>query len=85
MLQIYEVYHFEKSSKELFESYINLFLKIKQEASGWPAHCVTQEDRDKYITAYLENEKIALDPSAVAFNPGRRQVAKLALNSFWGR
>jgi hypothetical protein len=34
--QIYEVWHFPESSHDLFASYINTFLKIKQEASGFP-------------------------------------------------
>jgi hypothetical protein len=41
--QIYEVWHFPKSSHNLFASYINTFLKIKQEASGFPDDCQTPE------------------------------------------
>lgn len=79
------MYHFQKSSEDLFKSYINTFLKIKQEASGWPSHCRTEEEKRMYISEYEEKEGIALDPSSIGYNPGRRQVAKLALNSFWGR
>ncbi|GIY64707.1 probable DNA polymerase [Caerostris extrusa] len=61
--EIYEVYHFPSTSDCLFKHYIDLFLKIKQESSGWPRE--------------YENN--------ICKNPGRRQVAKLALNSFWGR
>ncbi|KAG8176825.1 hypothetical protein JTE90_003453 [Oedothorax gibbosus] len=82
---IYEVYHFKESSTDLFRSYIDLFLKIKQEASGWPANCITEEDKAAYITAYQENEGIQLNPEHIAPNPGRRTVGKLCLNSFWGR
>ncbi|KAG8174576.1 hypothetical protein JTE90_022442 [Oedothorax gibbosus] len=82
---LYEVYHFKESSVTLFKSYIDLFLKIKQEASGWPAECVISDDKERYLASYLEVEGIQLDPSQIQFNPGRRAVAKLALNSFWGR
>ncbi|XP_035228516.1 uncharacterized protein LOC118200665 [Stegodyphus dumicola] len=82
---IYEVYHFQASSTSLFRSYIDLFLKIKQESSGWPSECVTEEARLKYIRQYEEREGVKLDAGKISKNPGRRQVAKLALNSFWGR
>jgi len=82
---MYEVYHFRESSQSLFKSYIDLFLKIKQESSGWPADCHTEEDKKAYVAEYLEKEGVQLDPATISKNPGRRQVAKLALNSFWGR
>lgn len=83
--QLYEVYHFKETSETLFRSYIDLFLKIKQEASGWPAECVTDADKERYIASYVAVEGVQLDGSQVHVNPGRRAVAKLALNSFWGR
>lgn len=82
---MYEVYHFETSSTDLFKSYIDLFLKTKQESSGWPVHCKNEQDRQQYVSDYELRENIKLDPNSIAFNPGRRQVAKLALNSFWGK
>ncbi|XP_035213261.1 uncharacterized protein LOC118187164 [Stegodyphus dumicola] len=82
---IYEVYHFQASSTSLFRSYIDLFLKIKQESSGWPSECVTELARLKYIRQYEEREGVKLEAEKISKNPGRRQVAKLALNSFWGR
>ncbi|XP_035219129.1 uncharacterized protein LOC118192299 [Stegodyphus dumicola] len=83
--KIYEVYHFSQFTDTLFQSYINLFLKIKQESSGWPADCVSSTERKRYIEAYFEREGVQLDEFNIKKNPGRRQVAKLALNSFWGR
>lgn len=34
IIDIFEIYHWEESSDELFKGYINNFLKIKQESSG---------------------------------------------------
>ena len=34
---------------------------------------------------YEEHEGIKLDPSRIEKNPDRKQVAKLMLNSFWGK
>ncbi|XP_055936645.1 uncharacterized protein LOC129966256 [Argiope bruennichi] len=82
---MYEVYHFPRSSNSLFRTYIDTFLKIKQESSGWPSNCTTEERKIAYVQEYKQKEGIKLDPQNIEKNPGRRQVAKLALNSFWGR
>ncbi|XP_071043011.1 uncharacterized protein [Parasteatoda tepidariorum] len=73
-LAIYEVYHFEKSSKDLFRLHNYLFLKIKQESSGWPRECVTEEDKQRYLQEYFEKEGIKLDPENIEKNPSQRQV-----------
>src|SRR5689334_5959764 len=41
----YEVLHYEKVSDKLFKKYIDLWLKIKQESSGWPPGCETEEQK----------------------------------------
>jgi hypothetical protein len=68
-----------------FKDYINLFLAVKQEASGWPASCTTEEQRAEYVRMYKEKEGIDLDPARIANNPGMYSVAKLYLNSLWGK
>lgn len=62
--------------------YINMFLKIKQEASGRPNWVKTEEDLARYITMYEQKEGIRLDPDNIEYNPGLRSLAKLHLNSF---
>lgn len=62
-----------------------MLLKIKQESSGWPKNCDTSEKKEAYIKEYFEREGVKLDADLISKNPGRRQVAKLALNSLWGR
>ena len=61
------------------------FLKVKQEASGWPSWCVTSNDRERYISEYAASEGIELDANKINYNPGLRALAKLMLNSFWGK
>ena len=85
VLQLHEVWHFSESTNELFREYVNTFLKIKQEASGYPKNCVTEEQKQQYIEKYFERERIRLDPDKIEYNPGLRALAKLMLNSFWGR
>ena len=91
--KIYEIYHFPETTqynpetKEggLFTGYVNKFLKIKQESSGWPDWCTTEEEKQSYIHQYYEKEGIKLDYNSIEKNPGLRSLAKLCLNSFWGK
>ena len=69
----------------LFARYINTFLKFKQEASG-PRDWINYEaDMMRYIQQYFEKEGISLNLENIVTNPGMRALAKLCLNSFWGK
>ncbi|XP_055350095.1 uncharacterized protein LOC129596775 [Paramacrobiotus metropolitanus] len=46
VVKIFEVWHFEQSKERLFADYVDRFLKIKTEASGWPAYVVTDQQKD---------------------------------------
>lgn len=84
--KVYEVWHFPLQSTDLFKCYVNTFLKIKQEASGWPSQ--VGEDplkRQQYVKDYYQREGICLDEANIQKNPGRRSLAKMMLNSFWGK
>ena len=74
-----------EKSDQLFKSYIDTFLKIKQETSDWPQECQTEEARQTYLEEYERHEGIRLDPTKSEDNPGLRKVAKLDLNNFWGK
>ena len=88
VLKIYEIYHWDKTieynpqigEKGLFTDYISTFLKIKQEASGFPAHADTIEKKMEYITQYHKDHGIMLDFDRIEYNPGLRSLAKLCLN-----
>jgi len=87
---MYEVWHFNDISQYdpetrrggVFTEYVNTFLKLKQEASGWPEWCQSEEDRQKYITDYHQKEGIWLDADKIKWNPGLRSLAKLMLNRY---
>ncbi|XP_035995617.1 DNA polymerase-like [Fundulus heteroclitus] len=83
--EITEVWHFEKQSSSIFKPYIHTFLKGKQEASGFPAEATDEESRLKYVADYKREQGIQLDVRKIEANPAKRQVAKLCLNSFWGK
>lgn len=91
IVKMYEVYHFDSVSSpgdpdnDLFGGYIDLFLKIKQESSGWPAYIQTEEEAFQYISNYAARENVKLNSEAITKNAAMRSIAKLLLNSFWGK
>ena len=74
--QIYEVWHFENSSTELRKEYVRKFLKIKQENSKFT--CSEEQYRQKARRFGIELDKLEE-------NPGLRFIAKICLNSLWGK
>jgi len=90
LVKVYEVWQyrttqFDGVSGGLFVEYINKFLKLKQEASGWPEWCDAEEKKEQYLQNFFQREGVRLDKNAVKKNPGFRALAKLMLNSFWGK
>ena len=93
VIKVYEVYHFKERTKfdrtqetpGLFSDYVNMFLKGKQEASGWPSRDMSDTEKNEYIKQYESVEGIRLDETNIEFNPGKRATNKLLLNSFWGK
>ncbi|XP_070548560.1 uncharacterized protein [Ptychodera flava] len=93
VIKVFEVWHYRESEEYnresqtgwLFNDYINTFLKLKQESSGWPSWCQMEDDQDRYICEYHEREGILLDKTKINRNPGQRALAKLMLNSMWGK
>lgn len=89
IVKMYEVYHFDSVSSpgdpdnDLFGGYIDLFLKIKQESSGWPAYIQTEKEALQYISNYAVRENVKLNSEAITKNPAMRSIAKLLLDSFW--
>ena len=92
ILKIHEVWNFENKSNDLFTSYVDTWLKYKTEATGWPAgpandpqHPDCEAARARHIEEYNRRYTRPLDPVALEKNDGRKAVAKLCLNSFWGK
>jgi hypothetical protein len=82
---IIEVYHYSENTKELFSEYINLWLKFKQQSDGWPQWVETESDKRKYIENFFENEGVSLTAENIEKNPALRFIAKLFLNTLWGK
>ena len=65
IVQMHEVWHFPQKTDTLFKEYIDTFVKIKLEASGYPKNCVGRTDEQKqwYVDDILKNQGIQLDPA----------------------
>ena len=82
LLDMYEVWHFsettqynrESGEEGIFAGYINTFLRIKQESSGYPDWCKTEQDKIKFKQDYFEAEGIRLEN--VEKNKGMRAMPR---------
>ncbi|XP_041435694.1 uncharacterized protein LOC121399337 [Xenopus laevis] len=83
--EIFEIWHFQSSTNNLFTDYIKIHLRDKQEASGYPSWCTDDEKKLMYVDDYLAKEGVLLRREHIAPNPAKRQIAKLFLNSLWGK
>ena len=73
---IYEVLHFENSSTNLWKGYIMKFLKIKLETSKFT--CSEEEYRQSA-------RELGIELGELKENSGLRFIAKICLNSLWGK
>ena len=73
VVKVFEVWHFEQQDW-LFAEYIDTFLKIKTEASGWPVDCQTDLERERFLHDFREKEGIQLEKEKMAVNPGLRAL-----------
>ena len=92
VLDILEVYEYEVTKYDphtragsLFAEYINTFLKLKAEASGHTAWVRKPEDKECYVTTFDAREGVLMDREAIRPNAAKRGLAKLCLNSLWGK
>jgi len=92
MLEIRKVYEYavtkyDTTSGEggLFVEYINTFLKLKSEASGFPSCVRSPSDEERYIEEFRQSEGITLNKDSICHNASKRGLAKLCLNSLRGK
>ena len=70
----------EKGVKSLFSDYIDCWLRVKQESSGYPPGCDTAVQKAGYIERYKDEEDIELRAEKIEHNPGLRFLSKQMLN-----
>jgi len=92
IFEIYEVYEYQVTQFNpdtgewgMFVDYINTFLKLKGEASGYPGRVPSPEDEKRYVESFWQSEGIRLDRESIKSNTAKRGLAKLYLNSMWGK
>ena len=86
-MKIHEIWHFPEDQRMegLFTGYVDTWLKMKQESSEGPPHVRTPEELQNYINHYEAHEGIRMKPGKIVKNAAKRSLAKLMLNSFWGK
>jgi hypothetical protein len=82
IIEIYEVWHFEEKSVNLFKGYGNDFMKIRLETSPCGSDF---EAVQNYTTAVKNCLGIDFYSENIKSNPGKRAVAKICLNPLWGK
>jgi len=94
LLEVYGIIHWspEKRSDKLFRPYVDFFLRMKQEAEGWKKlgsavdEPLENQKEQLVESLYESNGNIArVRPERVSKNPVKRMLAKLFLNSLWGK
>ena len=91
--EVFEVHHYEKWAHQnghadeasLFAGYINAFIKMKLEASGWPEQCKTAEEKKRFLDECLQQDGIALDPVELdkGLNSALRQIAVYLISIYF--
>lgn len=72
-------------TKGLFTEYLNTFIKMKAEASGFPFDCVTQSQKEQYIVDYFKENNVILKMENIEKNPSKRALAKILMNALYGK
>ena len=85
VIRMIQVWHYDNLRNDLFGEYIKIWLKLKTQASGWPPGVNTLEEKKQYIEDFARREGVLLNFEDMEANPALRQIAKLFLNTLWGK
>ena len=77
--EIYQIWHYENTSTEIFTEYIEKFYKMKTECSELPQGIETPEELCQKVSDSLD---IEIDPKDIKFNASKRKCSKLLLNRY---
>ncbi|WAR09598.1 hypothetical protein MAR_034674 [Mya arenaria] len=81
LVTIYEIWHFDDISHMTQKQNLVDYLRIKQEASGWPEWCTDEGTKQMYIQQYLTKKAFGWNSITLRL----MSLAMLMLNSFWGK
>ena len=83
--RIFHVLEYEQFDDEIFKGYVREFFKIKLKASGFDKEFDTIKKQDQFLNECEELFGIKVKREDVQFNAALRTLAKICLNSLWGR
>jgi hypothetical protein len=72
-----------KHSTGLFKDFVRTFLEVKVNATGKPKFWDSKVKRDKWIKEH--EDRFGFTPNPTEKNAGKRAIAKMILNSLWGK
>lgn len=97
-LFVKKVWDYAQWDDTLFKHYVDTFVGLKVQATGWPNSCQTPEQQLAFLRDFWEHEGIQLDPDQIEPNSGLRHIAvfffsffifsflkKTLANSLWGK
>lgn len=85
MSNVTYVAHWVNAEQGIFSEYVQAFLKLKQQANGWPMDDMSDEDKREYVDSYFKQTGIKLDIDMIEKNKGIYATSKIYLNSLWGK
>ena len=80
VLRTYDVWHFNKTTDDLFKDYIRRLIKIKLESSKYD---LKKEEETNFKLKIKKS--LDIDIEKFEFNADLRSISKLCLNSLWGK
>ncbi|KAL3121003.1 hypothetical protein niasHT_009654 [Heterodera trifolii] len=83
--KLFHVLQYDQWSNNVFKSYVSEMMALKIHATGFPSWCESEEQKSEYIEECWWKFAIKLDKEKMKSEPGKRYIAKLCLNSLWGR
>jgi hypothetical protein len=83
---LFKVWQYHSWDDNLFKPYICDFFTMKIMAQGWPKTLKNQAEREDYIQECRKmGFPVKYEEMSDEVNPGLRALAKLCLNSLWGK
>ena len=90
--RVYEIWQYQMTQYNqnehkggIFAEYINEVFAQKTMASGFLPGYLSEKDKDEYVKELEIKVAISLNKDAIQHNAGLRSVAKICLNSLWGK
>jgi hypothetical protein len=88
IIKIFEIWRFNSTVKHkegngIFTNFIQNLMKAKYVASGVDG--MTEAQKDDFIETVYKSEGYRLNKTQIEHNPGKRLIAKIILNSPWGK